>query len=169
MTGPLVVLAALSVLGGVMLAGDWIVEFLQPVTGVAPHEDPPIPALAVTVLAVLVVAVGVALAWFLVGRREVPRTAPQDVSFVTRAGREEVYGNQINDTLVVNPSRHLTTALLATDRNVVDGVLTGGPVAIGAIASVARRAQNGFVRSYALSLLGGALIVVLALLAVNLA
>ena len=47
--------------------------------------------------------------------------------------------------------------------------LTGGPVAIGAIATVARRAQNGFVRSYALSLLGGALVVVLVLLAVNIA
>ena len=41
--------------------------------------------------------------------------------------------------------------------------------AISVVAGVARRAQNGFVRSYALSLLGGALIVALALLAVNLA
>ena len=51
----------------------------------------------------------------------------------------------------------------------VDGTLTGGPVAIGAVAGQVRRVQNGFVRSYALSLLGGVLIVVLALLAVNLA
>ena len=109
------------------------------------------------------------LAWFLVGRRDVPREAPQDVSFVTRAGREELYGNTINDTLVVNPSRHLTTALLATDKYAVDGVLTGGPVAVGAFAGFARRAQNGYVRSYALSILVGALIVALALLAVNLA
>ena len=47
------------------------------------------------------------------------------------------------------------------------------PVASQALGAgrpgVARRAQNGFVRSYALSLLGGALIVALALLAVNLA
>ena len=169
MTGPLVVLAALSVLGGVMLIGDWIVDFLAPVTGTPPPEDPPIPAIAISAIVVVVVALGVGLAWVLIGRRDVPRTAPQDVSFVTRAGREEVYGNQINDTLVVNPSRHLTTALLANDKYVVDGVLTGGPVAIGAVASLTRRAQNGFVRSYALSLLGGALIVVLALLAVNLA
>jgi NADH-quinone oxidoreductase subunit L len=168
MTGPLVVLAALSVLGGIMLAGEWIVDFLQPVTGVSEHEDPPIPVLAVSAIAVVVVAIGVAVAWFVFGRHPVPREAPQDVSFVTRAGREEVYGNQINDTLVVNPSRHLTSGLLGTDKRVVDGALTGGPVAIGAIATIARRAQNGFVRSYALSLLGGALIVVLALLAVNL-
>src|SRR4051794_2830448 len=166
MTVPLMVLAALSVLGGVMIAGDWIVDFLSPVTGVTEHEDPPIPMLAVSAVTVAVVAVGVALAWLLVGRREVPREAPQDVSWVTTAGRNEVYGNQINDTLVVNPGRHLTSALLATDAHVVDGVLTGGPVAIGGFAGFARRLQNGYVRSYALSILGGALIVALALLAV---
>ena len=167
MTIPLIVLAALSVLGGVMLLGDWIVDFLSPVVGTAPHHEPPIPALVVTALAVCVVAVGVALAWFLVGKREVPREAPQDVSWVTKAGRNEVYGNQINDALVVNPSKHLTTALLATDQHVVDGVFTGGPVGVGIFAGFARRMQNGYVRSYALSILGGALIVALALLAVN--
>ncbi len=168
MTIPLIVLAALSVLGGVMVAGDWIVDFLAPVVGTPPHHEPPIPALAVTALAVAVVAVGVALAWFLIGKRDVPREAPQDVSWATLAGRNELYGNVINDTLVVNPSKHLTTALLATDKNVVDGVLTGGPVALGRLAGLARRAQNGYVRSYALSILGGTLIVALALLAVNL-
>ncbi|WP_395657116.1 NADH-quinone oxidoreductase subunit L [Nocardioides sp.] len=169
MTFPLIVLAALSLLGGLMIVNDWIIDFLQPVVGVAEHETPAIPVAVTTVLILAVALSGVALAWFLVGRRDVPRTAPQDVSFATRAAREELYGNQVNDTLVVGPGRHLTTGLLATDRYVVDGVLTGGPVAIGGVAGVARRAQNGFVRSYALSLLVGALIVALALLAVNLA
>ncbi|GAW48882.1 MULTISPECIES: NADH-quinone oxidoreductase subunit L [unclassified Nocardioides] len=169
MTVPLMVLAALSLLGGLFLLNDFIQEFLAPVVGAVPHEDPPIPALGVTLLAVVVVAVGVAAAWFLIGKRDVPRTAPQDVSFVTRAGREELYGNQVNDVLVVNPSRRLTTGILAVDKYAVDGTLTGGPVAIGAVAMVARRVQNGYVRSYALSLLVGGLIVVLALLAVNLA
>jgi NADH-quinone oxidoreductase subunit L len=169
MTVPLMVLAALSVLGGLFLLNDFIQDFLAPVVGAVPHEDAPIPALGVTLLAVVVVAIGVTAAWFLIGKRDVPRTAPQDVSFVTRAGREELYGNQVNDALVVNPSRRLTTGILAVDKYAVDGTLTGGPVAIGAVAMAARRVQNGYVRSYALSLLVGALIVVLALLAVNLA
>ncbi|GAA4377705.1 NADH-quinone oxidoreductase subunit L [Nocardioides caricicola] len=169
MTVPLIALAALSVVGGVFIVNDWIVEFLAPVTGVAEHHEPPIPALAVSALAVAVVAVGVWLAWVLIGKREVPREAPQDVSFVTRAGREEVYGNLINDTLVVNPGRRAVAGSLVLDEKVVDGVLTGGPMAVGGLASVGRRVQNGYVRSYALSLLAGALIVTLALLAVNLA
>ena len=169
MTIPLIVLAALSVLGGVMLAGDWIQDFLAPVVGTGAHEDPPLPALAITTIAVLVVATGVAIAWMLFGRQQVPRTAPQDVSFVTRAAREELYGNQINDGLVVNPSRRLIGGLLLVDKHVVDGTFTGGPLALGDLGGFVRRAQNGFVRTYALSLLGGALLVVLALLAVNLA
>ncbi len=62
MTVPLIVLAALSVLGGVMLIGGWIEDFLAPVTGETAHEEPPVPALAVSGLAVLIVAIGVAIA-----------------------------------------------------------------------------------------------------------
>jgi NADH-quinone oxidoreductase subunit L len=83
MTVPLIVLAALSVFGGVVLINDWIVDFLAPVTGTAAHEDPPLPAIVVSVIAVGVVAVGVALAWFLIGKREVRSTTP---SWSTRAG-----------------------------------------------------------------------------------
>jgi NADH-quinone oxidoreductase subunit L len=169
MTVPLMVLAALSLLGGVLLLGNWIVDFLEPVTGTPPHEDPPIPILMTTLLIVLVVAVGVAAAWFLVGRRDVPRTAPTDVSFATRAARAELYGNEINDTLVVTPGGALVRGVTSLDRHGVDGVVEGGSSWIGGLGMILRRTQNGYVRSYALSLLGGALLVVLALLAVNIA
>jgi NADH-quinone oxidoreductase subunit L len=169
MTVPLMVLAALSVLGGVLLLGDWIVDFLAPVVGTPVHEEAPLPALVVTLMVVAVVAVGVATAWFLVGKLPVPRTAPQDVSFATRAARADLYGDAINEGLVVGPGRHVVSGLLKTDKYGVDGVLTGGPVAVGALAGQLRKVQNGFVRTYALSLLGGVLLVVLALLAVNLA
>jgi NADH-quinone oxidoreductase subunit L len=169
MTIPLVVLAALSVLGGVMLLGDWIVEFLSPVVGTAEHHEPPLPIIAITLLTVGVVAVGVATAWVLVGKRDVPREQPRDVSFVTRAARADLYGDAIHEGLVVNPGRRLTSGLVTFDRYGVDGSLTGGPMLVGALGGIVRRLQNGFVRSYALSVLGGVLVVVLALLAVNLA
>jgi len=168
MTIPLMVLAALSALGGLMLAGGWIHDFLGPVTGFR-EADPPIPALAITALAVLVVAAGVTVAILFVGRRDVPRTAPQNVSFVTRAARADVYGDAINDELVVKPGKRLTSGLLVFDRTVVDGLFSGGALTVGGVGALARRMQNGFVRSYALSLMGGVLLVVLALLAVNLA
>src|SRR4051794_15198379 len=167
MTVPLMVLAALSVLGGLMLVGGWIENWLAPVTGFSEEADPAIPALVVTGVVVLVVAIGVGLAVVFVGRRDVPRVAPQDVSFVTRAARNDIYGDAINDELVVKPGKRLTTGLVAFDRTVVDGTFAGGALTVGGVGALLRRAQNGFVRSYALSLLGGVLLVVLALLAVN--
>jgi len=169
MTVPLIVLAALSVLGGALLLGGWIVDFLSPVTGVAEHHEPPLPAIVITLVVVAVVAAGVALAWFLVGKRDVPREAPQRVSFVTRAARNDLYGDAINDGVVVRPGSALVSGLTTFDRVGVDGVVEGGAAAVGGISETFRRLQNGFVRSYALSVLGGALVVVLALLAVNLA
>jgi NADH-quinone oxidoreductase subunit L len=167
MTIPLIVLAALSALGGLMLLNDWIVDFLAPVTGTAEHVEPPIPAWSVSVLVLAVVAVGVSIAWYLVGRHEVPRTAPTDVSFATRAARADLYGDAINDTLVVAPGAVLVRNLTSLDQHGVDGVVEGGSKGIAGIGMILRRTQNGYVRSYALSLLGGALLVVLALLAVN--
>ncbi|WP_205473378.1 NADH-quinone oxidoreductase subunit L [Nocardioides sp. SYSU D00038] len=169
MTVPLVVLAALSVLGGLLLAGDWIVEWLAPVVGEAPHHDPPLPVVVITLITVATVAVGVAAAWFLVGKRDVPREAPQDVSFATRAARADLYGDATNDALVVRPGRALVTGLTTADRSVVDGTFRGTALTVSALGTLLRRAQNGYVRSYALSLLAGVLLVVLALLAVNLA
>jgi NADH-quinone oxidoreductase subunit L len=169
MTVPLIVLAALSVLGGLMLAGNWIVDFLSPIVGTAPEESPPLPGIAISLIVVLIVAVGVAAAWFLVGRQEVPREAPQDVSFATRAARAELYGNEINDELVIGPGGRLVGGLTTMDRYGVDGVVEGSALAVGGVGSVLRLMQTGFVRSYALSLLGGALLVVIALLAVNIA
>jgi NADH-quinone oxidoreductase subunit L len=169
MTIPLIVLAALSALGGLMLIGDWIVSFLAPVVGEPVHEEPPLPALVTSLIILAVVAMGVALAWLLVGKREVPAVAPRKVSFATRAARQDLYGDAINDTLVVDPGRRVVGGLVTMDRVLIDGAVEGGSAAVGGFSGVFRRVQNGFVRSYALSVLGGVLLIVLALLAVNLA
>ena len=169
MTVPLMVLAALSVFGGLMLVGDWIVDFLEPVTGTPVPESPPISGLMISLIVVLIVAVGVAIAWYVFQRQEVPREAPQDVSLVTRAARAELYGNEINEVLVVRPGAQLVSGLVTFDRKGVDGVVEGTALGVGGVGSIVRLAQTGFVRSYALSVLVGALVVVVALLAVNLA
>ncbi len=168
MTVPLIVLAALSVLGGVMLAGDWIVDFLSPVVGHVEHEEPPLPALVITLIILVVVGIGVALAWFFVQMRDVPREAPTDVSFVTKAARADLYGDAINDALVTRPGGQLVTGLVTSDRGLVDGAFTGGSTVIAGVGQGLRRLQSGYVRSYALSVLVGALILVVTLVAVNL-
>ncbi len=168
MTLPLILLAVLSVFGGFLLVlGDFIVTWLGPVVGEEAHAEPPLPVIVITIITLATVAAGVAAAWFSYGRKEVPATAPSDVSFVTRAARADLYGDAINDGLVVEPGRRLVGGLVAFDRSTADGAFTGTATTIGGVASLVRRVQTGFVRSYALSLLGGSLIVVLALLAVS--
>ncbi|MCX6400343.1 MAG: NADH-quinone oxidoreductase subunit L [Propionibacteriales bacterium] len=168
MTIPLIVLAALSVLGGLMLAGNWIVDWLSPVVGHAEHHEPPIPVIVITLITMATVAAGVALAWFLVGKQQVPRVAPTDVSFATRAARADLYGDAINDALVVVPGKATVNALVAADRSVVDGAFTGGSTILTGTGELLRKLQTGYVRSYALSILAGAVILVLVLVAVNL-
>jgi NADH-quinone oxidoreductase subunit L len=167
MTIPLIVLAALSVLGGLMLAGGWITEWLEPVVGHAEHHELPMPAIVITLLVMLTVAAGVAIAWFTHGTRFIPRKAPADVAWPIRAARADLYGDAINDGLVVQPTMRLVDGLMVLDRSVIDGVVMGQAAATAGGAFQLRRIQNGFVRSYALSVLGGGLLVVLALLVVN--
>lgn len=168
MTVPLIVLAALSVLGGFLLLNSWIVNWLAPVVGEAPEEHPPLPGIVLSLLAVLVVAVGVGLAWFLVGRRDVPREAPSKVRWPVRAARADLYGDAANEELVITPGRRLVSGLTTFDGSVVDGTAMGTASVFGGISSRLRLAQNGFVRSYALSLLAGAALVLLAMMVVNL-
>jgi NADH-quinone oxidoreductase subunit L len=168
MTVPLMVLAALSVLGGLLLLNSWIVDWLTPVVGHAEHEELGVAPIVMTLIVVAVVAAGVALAWFLVAKRDVPRVAPQQVSVFTRAARADLYGDAINEGLFMHPGDRFVRDLVTFDDVGIDGTVDGTASAFAGMSGSMRRLQNGYVRSYALSLLTGAIIVLVALLAVNL-
>ncbi|WP_310961381.1 NADH-quinone oxidoreductase subunit L [Nocardioides terrisoli] len=168
MTIPLIVLAALSVLGGALLINDWIVTWLAPVVGTESHVGTSLSPWVLSLLAVVVVASGVLAAWYFVGRREVPRVAPLKVSVLTRIARAELYGDAANEELVVKPGYQLVRGLTAFDRGVVDGAAMGSTASFGGLSARGRLVQNGYVRSYALSLLAGAALVLVALMVVNL-
>ncbi len=169
MTVPLIVLAALSLLGGILLLNNWIIDFLEPVVGHAEHEELAVSPLVLTGIITLVVAAGIAAAWFLVGKREVPREAPANVSVFTKAARADLYGDAFNEAAFMRPGDRFVTGLDTFDRVGVDGTVNGTAATFAGLSSRMRRWQNGFVRSYALSLLAGAVLVVAVLLVVNLA
>src|SRR5690349_8819867 len=83
MTIPLIALAALSALGGLFLFNDWIVHWLAPVVGEEAEHHLPVPAIVLSLIVLVVVLAGIAVAWLTVGRHEVPRTAPTKVSVFT--------------------------------------------------------------------------------------
>jgi NADH-quinone oxidoreductase subunit L len=171
MTWPLIGLAALSAVGGILLLGDWITEWLEPVTGHAEHHELEVPAIVLTLVITAVVAIGVVTAVAFYRREPIAAEMPADssVSIFARAGRHELYGNELNDAVVVRPTRHLTRFLVWFDGKGVDGFVTGVADRLGDTSQFLRKPQTGYVRSYALTMFGGVAVLVLALLAVTLA
>ncbi len=169
MTIPLMVLAALSALGGLLLLGGWITDWLTPVVGEVGHHELAVSPLVITTIITLTVAAGVGIAWLTVGRNPVPRVAPANVSVFTKAARADLYGDALNEELLMRPGNRFVTGLVTFDDAAVDGTVNGTGAAFAGMSARFRRFQTGYVRSYALSVLVGALLVVVALLAVNLA
>ncbi len=167
MTIPLVILGVGAVvLGMALLFWGNIKTWLEPVTGLT--EAPTvIPDWAIMTISLACVLVGAAIAFVMYARRSVPTTAPRG-SWLTRAAREELYGNEVNNTLVVRPSYYASRVLNWFDARAIDGFVNGLGGFTGAAGTRLRRMQTGFARSYALSMVGGAVLVILALVLVRL-
>ena len=167
MTVPMVVLAFGSVFAGFLLFVADLPEFLAPSLG---ELDEPEGALighsVVPFLVVGISAIGVLIAWLTVGRHRVPVERPAHVSLPVRAARRDLYANAINEALIARPGIWLTRALVYFDNRGVDGLVNGTAAALGGSSGRLRRLQTGFVRSYALCMLGGSVLVIGALLAV---
>ncbi len=168
MTVPMIVLAILSLVGGYLLIYHGAVaDFLAPDLGPTVDKTTPIDPQVLSVVIVVVVAIGVLLSWMFFGRRTVPAVAPTAVSPVTTAARRYLYSDAINEALLMRPGQYLTRFLVYFDARGVDGSVNGLAAALGGSSSRSRRMQTGFVRSYALLTLGGAAAVVTALLLVR--
>jgi NADH-quinone oxidoreductase subunit L len=166
MTWPLIVLAALSLCGGLLYVNQWIVTFLEPVVGFE-EAEPPLSVLAMTLIILAVVLVGVAIGWWRY-RVDVAPEAPVRVSPVTTFARRDLYGDALNESVFMRPGQYLTRTMVFVDNRGVDGVVNGMAALFGGASGRIRRIQTGFVRSYALSMVFGAALVVVALLAVRL-
>ncbi len=59
---------------------------------------------------------------------------------------------------------HLTRSLVYVDNKVVDGAVNGTAAGFGGLSGRLRRLQNGFARSYAVSMFGGAAVLIAATL-----
>ncbi|MFV8231583.1 NADH-quinone oxidoreductase subunit L [Mycolicibacterium fortuitum] len=167
MTWPMVLLAVGSVVsGGALAIGGTLSHWLEPVVGM--HEaHHAIPAWVVTVVVLAVVAVGIAVAYRMYAQRPVPAEVP-DGSALTVAARRDLYGDAFNEAVFMRGGQTLTAALVAVDDKVVDGTAGGLAALVSRTSDGLRQMQTGFARSYALSMLGGAALVVATILAVRL-
>ncbi|KAA1034783.1 NADH-quinone oxidoreductase subunit L [Pseudonocardia sp. EV170527-09] len=167
MTVPMIVLAFGSVFGGGVLYG-LIPEWLAPVVGERVElEGGALPHAVIPWLVVGVSLLGVLAGYLFVGRSPVPVQRPQRVSPVVAAARADLGANAFNEAFIERPGIALTGLLAWFDDRGIDGAVNGTASAFGGGSGRLRRLQTGFVRSYALSMLGGAVIVVAAMLAVR--
>jgi len=169
MTLPMMVLGVLSLVGGYLLiVGGGVQRWLEPSVGpsieVGTHT---ISTSVLIALTLVVVALGAAGGYVAFGRRPVPIQQPVGVSPVTTFARRNLFADAFNEVVLMRPGQWLTRALVYFDNRGVDGVVNGAAAGLGGGSARARRLQTGFVRSYALSMLGGTVAVVAVLLAVR--
>jgi NADH-quinone oxidoreductase subunit L len=159
MTVPMIILAFGSAFLGLILGPtNAIADWLEPVVG-PPGEGEPVIAVPVLVAMTLTIVIaGMALAWFQYWREEVPLVAPAG-SLLTRAARQDLYQDDVNEALLMRPGLHLTRSLVFFDNRGVDGAVGGLAALIGGTSARVRRVQNGFVRSYALTMLAGVVVI----------
>jgi NADH-quinone oxidoreductase subunit L len=172
MTVPMILLAVGSVVSGALLVlpgNGPLQSWLEPVLGEQIEKGAhTISPLVLTLLTLLVVAGGAGAAFVQFGRRPVPVTPPVAVTPMTVAARRNLYFDALNESVLMRPGQYLTRALVFLDNRGIDGAVNGLAAGIGGGSGRLRRLQTGFVRSYALSMFGGAALVVAGLLVVRL-
>jgi NADH-quinone oxidoreductase subunit L len=166
MTWPMILLAIGSVFSGALFAiGGTLEHWLEPVVGT--HEIHHVaPVWVVTTVILGVVAVGIVIAYRMYGSRPVPEDVPAG-SALTVAARRDLYGDAFNEEVFMRPGQAVTKGLVEIDDEAVDGAGTGLAALVSRSSGNLRLMETGYARSYALSMLAGAVLVIGAILAVQ--
>ena len=162
MTVPLVALAALSLVGGGLRLPfadnlQFMDNWLHPVVSTSEAEiDVGTGAeVALSAIAVVVALVGITAAAIVYLRRGVrPGTRRVEPELLARG----FYYDGAVTAFVGGPGEELFEDVAAFDRNVVDGAVDGVATSVGVVGRTLRRVQSGFVRSYALGIATGVVI-----------
>ena len=159
---PMAILAIGSVSSGFLLSrGDALVNWLHPLFDHhEEHEHHLLEPIVVSGLALTMVAIGVAIAFFKYSRQEVAAIAPENVSVLTKIARQDLMQDRFNEAVFMRPGQQLTQVLVKTDEAVIDGTVRAvGQLAMSS-SSLLRGLQSGFVRSYAALIFVGAALLI---------
>jgi NADH-quinone oxidoreductase subunit L len=162
---PMAILAIGSFASGYLFTqGDALQNWLAPV--VAKHEHGEhhelLPATTVSVIALTLVAIGVAIAIFKYRAESNPNT-PENVSIFTRIARKDLMQDAFNEAVFMRPGQALTKSLIAIDEKIIDEAVNSvGGAAVGS-GQLLRKLQTGFVRSYAALMLVGIALLLLSI------
>ncbi len=159
MTVPMIILAVGSALLGLVLGvGDSFTSWLEPVTGHVEHDNPVLAVPLIMILTLMVVALGIYLAYREYVLRPVP-VEPPPASLVTLAARKDLFQDSVNSAVFQYPGQNLTRLLVFADAKGVDGAVNQTAAGTVGLGEIIRRLQGGRVRSYAAIMLIGVIVV----------
>ncbi|MGZ4617866.1 MAG: NADH-quinone oxidoreductase subunit L [Frankiaceae bacterium] len=153
--------------GGLLVIGRVLQNWLAPAVGEHTEGVRDVNPWLMSTITLVVVLFGVAGGVHGFVRRPVPTTAPVPVSPLVMAARRDLYDNAINEAVFMRPGQWGTRVLVFFDNRGVDGLVNGLAAFIGGTSGVVRKLQTGFVRTYAVGILGGAVIFLGVLLVVR--
>ena len=166
---PIGLLSVGSIASGFILSkGEGLVHWLEPIVNPLKehHAEEFLPPIVVSVMTLLVVIIGVSIA-VIKYRGDQLAIAPAKVSLLTKAARRDLFQDDLNEVIFMRPGQSLVSNLLSLDYLIIDGLVRAvGSVSITA-GSKLRTLQNGYVRSYALMTVIGALALLIVIWAVT--
>jgi NADH-quinone oxidoreductase subunit L len=165
MTGPLMILAFLSLTGGwfalpALFGGkDYFAEFLSPVFGAAEAGGEASASLEhwLSVVAVVAAAAGLAVAIWMYSKK-VQRGTSEGVHKLLY---NKYYVDELYAATIVRPLVWLSTNVLwkVVDAGMIDGAVNGVAEGAAAVGDTVRHTQSGNTRSYAVWVVVGAIVV----------
>ena len=174
MTGPLVVLGVLSVVGGLLnlpafLPGaHWLDHWLEPVVAPAAAIRPVLMPHGSTEYALMAAAVAIGLGGLWYGWRMTLRStivpaaqAAEDTGFA-RVLFRKYYVDELYDALIVRPLQRFSDLVLwkQADQGILDGVVNGAAATARGLGRIGSWLQTGQVGLYVVLVLAGALYVI---------
>jgi NADH-quinone oxidoreductase subunit L len=174
MTGPLLVLGALSVIGGAINAPAfigghaWLEHWLEPVVAPAEALRPVLMPHGSTEYTLMAIAVAIGLGGLWYGWRMTMRStlvpaakAMADTGF-GRVLFRKYYVDEIYDALIVRPLQAFSDLVLwkQADQGMIDGVVNGAATVARGLGRVGSWLQTGQVGLYVVLFLAGALYVI---------
>jgi NADH-quinone oxidoreductase subunit L len=167
MTGPLVALGILSVVGGFIGLPAWLgsnrfFQFLEPsiapVLNAETAESSHLVELGFAGISVAVALTGIYVAYrmYVVNPKSAEELAARWKE-IHRVLLRKYYVDELYDAAIINPTLNVSTKALwkRADAGIIDGAVNGTGFAVRSLASVLKNVQNGLIRSYAAWILVG--------------
>ncbi len=173
MTGPLVVLGILSVIGGFVGLPAWLganrfFNFLEPSLALARHAEHAEAShsleIAFAAVSIAAALLGIFIAYRMyIKNPDIPGILAGRFKGLYQLLFRKYFVDEIYDATIVNPTVNGSTRLLwkQTDVGIIDTAVNGAGETIQGLGSILKNIQNGLIRSYAVWILLGTLAVII--------